>query len=97
MAACSDPEPVPDSTVLQIRPQVGRGSAGEAADVRIFDDRLVELDQRRIDQRQNPAGCPARRGRRIANTEEAPEEHLPGLLPHEYVAGGRPDPSHKEH
>ena len=41
--------------VLQIRPQVGRGSAGEAADVRIFDDRLVELDQRRIDQRQNPA------------------------------------------
>ena len=41
--------------VLQIGPQVGRGSAREAADVRIFDDRLVELDQRRIDQRQNPA------------------------------------------
>ena len=41
--------------VLQIGPQVVRGSAGEAADVRIFDDRLVELDQRRIDQRQNPA------------------------------------------
>ena len=32
--------------VLQIGPQVGRGSAREAPDVRIFDDRLVELDER---------------------------------------------------
>ena len=35
------------------------------------------------------------RGRRIANTEEAPEEHLPGLLPHEYEAWASHDPSHK--
>ena len=35
------------------------------------------------------------RGRRIANTEEAPEEHLPGLLPHEYEAWASRDPSHR--
>ena len=46
--------------VLQIGPQVVRCPTREAADVRIFDDRLVEVDQRRIDQRQGPAVVLAR-------------------------------------
>jgi hypothetical protein len=29
--------------------------------------------------------------------EEAPEEHLPGLLPHEYAAWASRDPSHTKH
>src|SRR5205814_990181 len=37
--------------ILKIRHQVGRGAAGEALDAWILHDRLVEIDEHRIDQR----------------------------------------------
>lgn len=43
--------------VLQVGDHVVRGSAREAFDVRIFDDRLVELRERYVDQRKAPASA----------------------------------------
>ena len=46
--------------VLEIRLQVGRGAAWESPDVRILHDRLVEVEDHRLDQRQRPAVVLAR-------------------------------------
>ena len=43
--------------VLQVGDHVVRGSAREAFDVRILDDRLVELRERYVDQRKAPASA----------------------------------------
>ena len=69
------------------------GHSGRLASVslsakRSFGLRRVAIKRLRLRQKV--------RGRRIANTEEAPEEHLPGLLPHEYEAWARRDPSHRK-
>jgi hypothetical protein len=41
--------------MLEIRRKIGRGSSREPLDTGIFDDRFVEVDNDRGDQRQNPA------------------------------------------
>jgi hypothetical protein len=43
--------------VLQVGDHVVRRSAQEAFDVRILDDRLVELRERYVDQRKAPASA----------------------------------------
>ena len=52
--------------MLQIRLQVVRGTARESPDVRILHDRLVEVEDYRLDKRQDPAvvltRIPSRRG-----------------------------------
>ncbi len=46
--------------MLQIRLNVGRGPTSESPDVRILHDRLVEVQDYRLDKRQNPAVVLAR-------------------------------------
>src|SRR6478672_9507863 len=66
--------------VLQIRLQIIRGSAREAFDVWILDDRLVELRERDIYQRKYPTivhtGVAARRRGRAARRDRSVKGHV---------------------
>src|SRR5208283_371553 len=70
--------------ILEVRDQVGRGAADEAADVRELHDRLVELDHDRRDQRQHPAVVLSRvlAGRRLLHGRRrcAVERHVVFLI-----------------
>src|SRR4029077_6450175 len=70
--------------IVQIRDHVVRGAAREALDVRILDDRLVELREGNVDQREGPtivhARVAARGGSRVAGRDRAIEHHVVFLV-----------------